>query len=124
MHVFIYLYRQQAAQFSSARTRQQFRSVLDQISWTPDAVQDFNQGVLNGPQVTLCITNDSVSDQREMLITWLLQPVHDPELCKNVSFRLCSLRQCFSDLSYLLRCDQIRKRGQIEDHLFPYSHYL
>ena len=84
---YIYFYREQVAQFSGARTRQQFKDVLDQITWTPDTVQDFQQGVLNGLQITFCITNDSVSEWREML------RLHDLQLCKNVSFRLCSLRQ-------------------------------
>ena len=30
-------------------------------------VQDFQQGVLNGPQITFCSTNGPVSDQRELL---------------------------------------------------------
>ena len=64
MHFFI-LYRQQITQIGSSfrGSNQQFREALDQINWNSDTVQGLQQAVLNGPQVTFCVTNDSVSDE-------------------------------------------------------------
>ena len=63
MHFFIF-YRQQITQIGSAflGSTQQFREAFDQINWNSDTVQGLQQAVLNGPQVTFCVTNDSVSD--------------------------------------------------------------
>ena len=63
MHFFIF-YRQQITQIGSSfqGSIQQFREALDQISWNSDTVQGLQQAVLNGPQITFCVTNDSVSD--------------------------------------------------------------
>ena len=63
VHFFIF-YRQQINQIGASfqGSTQQFREALDQISWNSDTVQGLQQAVLNGPQVTFCVTNDSVSD--------------------------------------------------------------
>ena len=60
MHFFIF-YRQQINQIGASflGSTQQFREALDQISWNSDTVQGLQQAVLNGPQVTFCVTNDS-----------------------------------------------------------------
>ena len=57
-------YRQQITQIGASfrGSTQQFREALDQINWNSDTVQGLQQAVLNGPQVTFCVTNDSVSD--------------------------------------------------------------
>jgi len=43
-------------------TRQQLQEALDQVDWTPERIQTLQQTVLSGPQITICSTNDSVSD--------------------------------------------------------------
>ena len=64
VHFFIFC-RQQITQIGSSfqGSTQQFREALDQINWNSDTVQGLQQAVLNGPQVTFCVTNDSVSDR-------------------------------------------------------------
>ena len=63
VHFFIF-YRQQITQIGATfqGSTQQFREALDQINWNSDTVQGLQQAVLNGPQSTFCVTNDSVSD--------------------------------------------------------------
>ena len=57
-------YRQQIDEFQGAfqAPTPQFRQALAQIQWNPQTVQDLQQAVLNGPQITLCSANDSVSN--------------------------------------------------------------
>ena len=64
MHFFPLIYRQQQAQLAGAfqGTRQQLQEALDQVDWTPERIQTLQQTVLSGPQITICSTNDSVSD--------------------------------------------------------------
>ena len=46
----------------------QFQQVLDQIQWNPQTVQDLQQAVINGPQITICSANDSVSSLLQNII--------------------------------------------------------
>lgn len=58
-----YIYRHQVTQIQDSfqASTLQFQQALDQIEWNPETVQDLQQAVLNGPQVTFCTTNNSVS---------------------------------------------------------------
>ena len=57
-------HRQQITEFQDAfqAPMPQFRQALDQIQWNPQTVQDLQQAVINGPQITFCNANDSVSN--------------------------------------------------------------
>ena len=59
-----FIYRQRVTQIKGSfqASPQQLRQALDRIEWNPETVQDLQQAVLNGPQLTFCITNDSVSN--------------------------------------------------------------
>lgn len=57
-------YRQQLTQIQGSfqASTLQFQQALDRIEWNQEAVQDLQQAVLNGPQLTFCTANDSVSN--------------------------------------------------------------
>ena len=61
---FFYNSRQQVTQIQGSfqASTLQFRQALDRIEWNQEAVQDLQQAILNGPQLTFCTANDSVSN--------------------------------------------------------------
>ena len=58
------VYRHQVTQIQGSfqASTLQFQQALDRIEWNPETVKDLQRAVLNGPQITFCIANDSVSN--------------------------------------------------------------